>query len=164
MSKQNFENLLGEHEFRGVSQPRQLHISTKLTLNDFRFFFLSFAQRVRNYKLDLMLDMKNFLYKSGRRSLPPSYRRHRKHRSHSPNSPRSGSGNRSSGKSGHGDDLLGSTKPVQDLAYHVRQVKNALTHFKDVILKNKLEMLPGNGTVVLELIANVHTGEYAISD
>ncbi|EAT33919.1 AAEL013817-PA, partial [Aedes aegypti] len=78
-------------------------------------------------------------------------------RSHSPNSPRSGSGNRSSGKSGHGDDLLGSTKPVQDLAYHVRQVKNALTHFKDVILKNKLEMLPGNGTVVLELIANVHT-------
>lgn len=78
-------------------------------------------------------------------------------RSHSPNSPRSGSGNRSSGKSGHGDDLLGSSKPVQDLAYHVRQVKNALTHFKDVILKNKLEMLPGNGTVVLELIANVHT-------
>ncbi|XP_062700338.1 guanine nucleotide-releasing factor 2 isoform X4 [Aedes albopictus] len=79
-------------------------------------------------------------------------------RSHSPNSPRSGSGNRSSAKSGHGDDLLGSsTKPVQDLAYHVRQVKNALTHFKDVILKNKLEMLPGNGTVVLELIANVHT-------
>ncbi|XP_062539445.1 guanine nucleotide-releasing factor 2 isoform X2 [Armigeres subalbatus] len=78
-------------------------------------------------------------------------------RSHSPNSPRSGSGNRSSAKSGHGDDLLGSSKPVQDLAYHVRQVKNALTHFKDVILKNKLEMLPGNGTVVLELIANVHT-------
>uniref|UniRef100_A0A8W7PPL2 Uncharacterized protein n=1 Tax=Anopheles coluzzii TaxID=1518534 RepID=A0A8W7PPL2_ANOCL len=32
-----------------------------------------------------------------------------------------------------------------------------LTHFKDVILKNKLEMLPGNGTVVLESIANVHT-------
>nr|XP_019544606.2 guanine nucleotide-releasing factor 2-like isoform X2 [Aedes albopictus] len=80
-------------------------------------------------------------------------------RSHSPNSPRSGSGNRSSSKSGHGDDLLGgsSTKPVQDLAYHVRQVKNALKHFTDVILKNKLEMLPGNGTVVLELIANVHT-------
>ncbi|EAA04973.6 AGAP000932-PA, partial [Anopheles gambiae str. PEST] len=48
-------------------------------------------------------------------------------------------------------------KPVQDLNYHVRQVKNALTHFKDVILKNKLEMLPGNGTVVLESIANVHT-------
>lgn len=41
--------------------------------------------------------------------------------------------------------------------YHVRQVKHALTHFKDVISKNKLEMLPGNGTVVLESIANVHT-------
>ncbi|XP_055601728.1 guanine nucleotide-releasing factor 2 isoform X2 [Uranotaenia lowii] len=74
-------------------------------------------------------------------------------RSHSPNSPRAGTGsNRNSG-----DLLTGNSKPVQDLAYHVRQVKNALTHFKDVILKNKLEMLPGNGTVVLELIANVHT-------
>lgn len=76
-------------------------------------------------------------------------------RTHSPNSPRSGSaggggGNRKS-------DDLASSKPVQDLNYHVRQVKNALTHFKDVILKNKLEMLPGNGTVVLELVANVHT-------
>ncbi|XP_055618388.1 guanine nucleotide-releasing factor 2 isoform X9 [Toxorhynchites rutilus septentrionalis] len=81
-------------------------------------------------------------------------------RSHSPNSPRSGSaggGLRGSGGKGHADDLLAASKPVQDLAYHVRQVKNALTHFKDVILKNKLEMLPGNGTVVLELIANVHT-------
>lgn len=105
--------------------------------------------------------MYNFLSKrpkslksSGRRC--KSLRHHR--RSHSPNSPRSGStggggGNRKS------DDLLASSKPVQDLNYHVRQVKNALTHFKDVILKNKLEMLPGNGTVVLELVANVHTGE-----
>ncbi|XP_058442938.1 guanine nucleotide-releasing factor 2 isoform X6 [Malaya genurostris] len=82
-------------------------------------------------------------------------------RSHSPNSPRSGStgvGQRSNGGKGTTDDLQTTTgKPIQDLAYHVRQVKNALTHFKDVILKNKLEMLPGNGTVVLELIANVHT-------
>lgn len=50
-------------------------------------------------------------------------------------------------------------KPIHDLNYHVRQVKHALTHFKDVISKKKLEMLPGNGTVVLESIANVHTGE-----
>lgn len=48
-------------------------------------------------------------------------------------------------------------KPVHDLNYHVRQVKNALQHFKDVISKNKLEVLPGNGTIVLETIANVHT-------
>uniref|UniRef100_A0A182NVF5 CRK SH3-binding GNRP n=1 Tax=Anopheles dirus TaxID=7168 RepID=A0A182NVF5_9DIPT len=85
-------------------------------------------------------------------------------RSHSPNSPRGGSGGGSSFGIGGGGSY-GSrksttdepSKPVQDLNYHVRQVKNALTHFKDVILKNKLEMLPGNGTVVLESIANVHT-------
>ncbi|XP_049301000.1 guanine nucleotide-releasing factor 2 isoform X2 [Anopheles funestus] len=83
-------------------------------------------------------------------------------RSHSPNSPRGGSGTGSgSGNSASYGSRKSTTdepsKPVQDLNYHVRQVKNALTHFKDVILKNKLEMLPGNGTVVLESIANVHT-------
>ncbi|XP_052899790.1 guanine nucleotide-releasing factor 2-like isoform X1 [Anopheles moucheti] len=83
-------------------------------------------------------------------------------RSHSPNSPRGGSGIGSgSGNSGSYGIRKSTTdepsKPIQDLNYHVRQVKNALTHFKDVILKNKLEMLPGNGTVVLESIANVHT-------
>lgn len=69
-------------------------------------------------------------------------------RSHSPNSPRSRN------VKSHQEETL---KPVHDLDYHVRQVKHALTHFKDVISKNKLEMLPGNGTVVLESIANVHT-------
>lgn len=44
----------------------------------------------------------------------------------------------------------------RDLEYHVRQVKHALTHFKDVINKNKLEMLPGNGTILLETIANIN--------
>lgn len=73
------------------------------------------------------------------------------HRSHSPNSPRSRN------VKSHQEETL---KPVHDLDYHVRQVKHALTHFKDVISKNKLEMLPGNGTVVLESIANVHTGEF----
>lgn len=34
-------------------------------------------------------------------------------------------------------------------------MKHSLTHFKDVIVKNKLEMLPGNGTVVLESVSNV---------
>lgn len=48
-------------------------------------------------------------------------------------------------------------KPLQDLNYHVRQVKNALQHFKGVISRNRLEVLPANGTVVLETIANVHT-------
>lgn len=39
----------------------------------------------------------------------------------------------------------------------MRQVKNALQHFKGVISRNRLEVLPANGTVVLETIANVHT-------
>lgn len=41
-------------------------------------------------------------------------------------------------------------------------MKHALTHFKDVISKKKLEMLPGNGTVVLESIANVHAGKMSM--
>ncbi|XP_037028362.1 guanine nucleotide-releasing factor 2 isoform X13 [Bradysia coprophila] len=67
-------------------------------------------------------------------------------RSHSPNSPRSKTAKHA----------IEDVKPIHDLNYHVRQVKHALTHFKDVISKKKLEMLPGNGTVVLESIANVH--------
>lgn len=70
------------------------------------------------------------------------------HRSHSPNSP----------KTKTAKIQIDDTKPIHDLNYHVRQVKHALTHFKDVIAKGKLEMLPGNGTVVLESIANVCTG------
>lgn len=73
--------------------------------------------------------------------------------SHSPNSPRT-----KTLKGGHSITSSDEpTKPEQDLNYHVRQVKNALQHFKDVISRNRLEVLPGNGTVVLESIANVHT-------
>jgi Rap guanine nucleotide exchange factor 1 len=36
---------------------------------------------------------------------------------------------------------------------------HALKHFKDVISKNKLEMLHGNGTIVLETVTNVLTGQ-----
>ncbi|XP_039430029.1 guanine nucleotide-releasing factor 2 isoform X7 [Culex pipiens pallens] len=109
------------------------------------------ARRARSFKDD-------FLEKISQIRTPTSTMT----RSHSPNSPRSGSAGGGGAGGGVGgnrksDDLLASSKPVQDLNYHVRQVKNALTHFKDVILKNKLEMLPGNGTVVLELVANVHT-------
>lgn len=78
------------------------------------------------------------------------------YRSHSPNSPRN--------KLSKGNHSLCSTdgndsnhKPLHDLNYHVRQVKNALQHFKGVISRNRLEVLPANGTVVLETIANVHT-------
>lgn len=45
---------------------------------------------------------------------------------------------------------------MSELNYHVRQVKHALQHFRDVISKSKFEVLPGNGTVLLESIANVN--------
>jgi Rap guanine nucleotide exchange factor 1 len=35
------------------------------------------------------------------------------------------------------------------------QVHLALKHLKDVVSKNKLEMLPGNGTIVLEIVTNI---------
>ncbi|XP_061928857.1 guanine nucleotide-releasing factor 2 isoform X16 [Apis cerana] len=47
--------------------------------------------------------------------------------------------------------------PLRDLHIHVRQVQLALLHFKDVVLKKKLEMLPGNGTIILDHITTIHT-------
>lgn len=78
------------------------------------------------------------------------------YRSHSPNSLRNrlSKGNHSLCSTDGGDS---NHKPLHDLNYHVRQVKNALQHFKGVISRNRLEVLPANGTVVLETIANVHT-------
>lgn len=38
--------------------------------------------------------------------------------------------------------------PIHDLDNMVRQVQLALKHFRDVVSKDKLEMLPGNGNVV----------------
>ncbi|XP_041764744.1 guanine nucleotide-releasing factor 2 isoform X1 [Anopheles merus] len=107
------------------------------------------ARRARSFKDD-------FLEKISQIRTPTSTMT----RSHSPNSPRGGAGGSGANAASYGSRKSTTdepAKPVQDLNYHVRQVKNALTHFKDVILKNKLEMLPGNGTVVLESIANVHT-------
>ncbi|BES93377.1 Guanine-nucleotide exchange factor c3g [Nesidiocoris tenuis] len=45
--------------------------------------------------------------------------------------------------------------PMADLDQHVKQVQLALKHFNDVVSKNKLEVLPGNGTIVLESIATI---------
>ncbi|XP_015186779.1 PREDICTED: guanine nucleotide-releasing factor 2 isoform X4 [Polistes dominula] len=47
--------------------------------------------------------------------------------------------------------------PLRDLHVHVRQVQLALLHFRDVVSKKKLEMLPGNGTVVLDTVTTIHT-------
>nr|XP_031836846.1 guanine nucleotide-releasing factor 2 isoform X3 [Nomia melanderi] len=47
--------------------------------------------------------------------------------------------------------------PIRDLHIHVRQVQLALLHFRDVVSKKKLEMLPGNGTIVLDTVTTIHT-------
>ncbi|XP_055371575.1 guanine nucleotide-releasing factor 2 isoform X3 [Condylostylus longicornis] len=47
------------------------------------------------------------------------------------------------------------SKPTDALDRHVRDIKNALKHFKDVILKKKYEVLPGNGTIIIELANNM---------
>ncbi|XP_046670313.1 guanine nucleotide-releasing factor 2 isoform X2 [Homalodisca vitripennis] len=47
--------------------------------------------------------------------------------------------------------------PLRDLDLHVRQVQFALKHFRDVVSRNKLEVLPGNGTVVLETVTTIHS-------
>ncbi|XP_065201005.1 guanine nucleotide-releasing factor 2 isoform X2 [Planococcus citri] len=51
----------------------------------------------------------------------------------------------------------GLDNPLKDLECQMKQVQFALRYFQDVISKNKLEMLPGNGTIVLETIANIHS-------
>jgi len=75
-------------------------------------------------------------------------------RSHSPHSPRTK----------HGSKAPPTTEEVQrstqTLETHVKDISNALKHFRDVILKKKLEVLPGNGTVILETIASMYSGGY----
>ncbi|XP_032594459.1 guanine nucleotide-releasing factor 2 isoform X1 [Drosophila grimshawi] len=72
-------------------------------------------------------------------------------RSHSPHSPRNK----------HGAKPPPTTEEVQrstqTLETHVKDISNALKHFRDVILKKKLEVLPGNGTVILETIASMYS-------
>ncbi|XP_020803731.1 guanine nucleotide-releasing factor 2 isoform X8 [Drosophila serrata] len=72
-------------------------------------------------------------------------------RSHSPHSPRTK----------HGTKPPPTTEEVQrstqTLETHVKDISNALKHFRDVILKKKLEVLPGNGTVILETIASMYS-------
>ncbi|XP_013109512.2 guanine nucleotide-releasing factor 2 isoform X2 [Stomoxys calcitrans] len=46
-------------------------------------------------------------------------------------------------------------KSSQSLDTHVKDITNALKYFKDVILKNKLEVLPGNGTIILDTTASM---------
>ncbi|XP_043065961.2 guanine nucleotide-releasing factor 2 isoform X2 [Drosophila bipectinata] len=72
-------------------------------------------------------------------------------RSHSPHSPRSKHGCKPPPSN---EEVQRST---QTLETHVKDISNALKHFRDVILKKKLEVLPGNGTVILETIASMYS-------
>lgn len=69
-------------------------------------------------------------------------------RPHSPHSPRS-----KHSKPPSNDDGV---RSLQSLETHVKDIQNALKHFRDVISKKKLEVLPGNGTVILEMIASMY--------
>lgn len=53
-------------------------------------------------------------------------------------------------------DGVSEKNPSKELERNIRQAQFALKHFRDVINKNKLEMLPGNGTVVLETVTAIH--------
>ncbi|XP_073834083.1 C3G guanyl-nucleotide exchange factor isoform X3 [Musca autumnalis] len=70
-------------------------------------------------------------------------------RSHSPQSPRH--------KNKPPPTAEEMAKSAQSLDNFVKDITNALKHFKDVILKKKLEVLPGNGTVILETTASMFT-------
>ncbi|CAH0699128.1 unnamed protein product [Spodoptera exigua] len=50
----------------------------------------------------------------------------------------------------------GEITPAKELERLVKEVTFGLKHFSDVITKGKLEMLPDNGTIVFESIANIH--------
>ncbi|XP_060663799.1 guanine nucleotide-releasing factor 2 isoform X6 [Drosophila nasuta] len=73
-------------------------------------------------------------------------------RSHSPHSPRNKHGSQKPPPTT--EEVQRST---QTLETHVKDISNALKHFRDVILKKKLEVLPGNGTVILETIASMYS-------
>ncbi|XP_054728044.1 guanine nucleotide-releasing factor 2 isoform X2 [Anastrepha obliqua] len=71
-------------------------------------------------------------------------------RSHSPHSPRS----KPMKPPPTAEEVA---KSASSLEMHVKDISNALKHFCDVILKSKLEVLPGNATVILETIASMYT-------
>ncbi|KAL0895820.1 hypothetical protein ABMA27_011852 [Loxostege sticticalis] len=106
------------------------------------------ARRARSFKDDLLERISNM------RS--PAQQHHPPHlssaiRSHSPLSPKL----RNMGaKSVTAEE--GEVTPAKELERLVKEVTFGLKHFSDVITKRKLEMLPDNGTIVFESIANIH--------
>ncbi|XP_047034207.1 guanine nucleotide-releasing factor 2 isoform X4 [Helicoverpa zea] len=107
------------------------------------------ARRARSFKDDLLERISNM------RS--PAQQHHRPHlssnisRSHSPLSPKI---RNMANKMNTAED--GEVTPAKELERLVKEVTFGLKHFSDVITKGKLEMLPDNGTIVFESIANIH--------
>ncbi|KAL4706822.1 hypothetical protein ACJJTC_010056 [Scirpophaga incertulas] len=106
------------------------------------------ARRARSFKDDLLERISNM------RS--PAQQHHAPHlssaiRSHSPLSPKL---RNMGGKSTTTEE--GEITPAKELERLVKEVTFGLKHFSDVITKRKLEMLPDNGTIVFESIANIH--------
>ncbi|CAH0600593.1 unnamed protein product [Chrysodeixis includens] len=105
------------------------------------------ARRARSFKDDLLERISNM------RS--PAQQHHSTHlsniRSHSPLSPKI---RNMATKPSTAED--GVVTPAKELERLVKEVTFGLKHFSDVITKRKLEMLPDNGTIVFESIANIH--------
>ncbi|XP_049887610.1 guanine nucleotide-releasing factor 2 isoform X5 [Pectinophora gossypiella] len=106
------------------------------------------ARRARSFKDDLLERISNM------RS--PAQQHHPPHlqsaiRSHSPLSPRLRNMGTRSATAEEGE-----VTPAKELERLVKEVTFGLKHFSDVITKKKLEMLPDNGTIVFESIANIH--------
>ncbi|CAG9783085.1 unnamed protein product [Diatraea saccharalis] len=106
------------------------------------------ARRARSFKDDLLERISNM------RS--PAQQHHPPHlssaiRSHSPLSPKFRNMGTKSVTTEEGE-----VTPAKELERLVKEVTFGLKHFSDVITKRKLEMLPDNGTIVFESIANIH--------
>ncbi|XP_050532986.1 guanine nucleotide-releasing factor 2 isoform X2 [Daktulosphaira vitifoliae] len=97
-----------------------------------------FARRARSFKEDL-LDIISAMRSP----------------SHSTINSRSNSPKNWLPKQRHASSGSSPKRSLNDIDFHVRQIQIALKHFFDVVTKNKLEMLPGNGTVVLETVTSI---------
>lgn len=102
------------------------------------------ARRARSFKEDFLEILSQMRSPGGGNT----------QRAGSPHSPKT----RTSHKVASIDTVDGAMEknPLRDLDMHVKQVQFALKHFHDVVIKRKLEMLPGNGTIVLETVTTIH--------
>lgn len=75
-------------------------------------------------------------------------------RAHSPHSPRNKHSSASQMKFFVTSE--DKNKTTYQLETHEKDIKNALRHLCDVISKKKFEVLPGNGTILLDLITGLH--------